>query len=71
MSPKDPHVHIGIYDDTVVGPKVLTYVTKEMRQGTVDLWEYYMYNDEGYPRVDWVGDNRPDTMEIHLVDAIP
>ena len=67
VSPKDPHVHIGIYDDTVVGPKVLTYVTKEMRQGTVDLWEYYLYHDGGYPRVDWVGDNRPDTMEIHLL----
>lgn len=67
-SPIDPTKHVGIYSDTVVGTKVLKYVTDEMRQGYVDLWEYYLdpNNDGGYHRKDWVGEGRPDTMEIHL-----
>jgi len=67
-SPIDPTKHVGIYSDTVVGTKVLKYVTDEMRQGYDDLWEYYLdpNNDGGYHRKDWVGEGRPDTMEIHL-----
>ena len=67
VSPTDQYAHVGIYKDTTVGSKVLKYVTEEMREGTDDLWEYYMLKDGGYPRKDWVGDNRPDTMEIHLL----
>ena len=67
VSPTDPSKHIGIYSDTVVGSKTVQYVTDEMMEGCVDLWEYYVLHDGGYPRVaTWVGDGRPDTMEVHL-----
>ncbi|MBE6513658.1 MAG: hypothetical protein E7Z69_00795 [Thermoplasmata archaeon] len=67
VSPTDSSKHIGIYGDTVVGSKVLQYVTDDMlKEFDNDMWEYYIYNDGGYPRKNWEGPGKPNTMEIHL-----
>ncbi len=66
-SPNDVYLRMNVYDDTVMGSKVLKYVTDSMVENYDDMWDYYMHNDGGYPRIDWVGDDKPETMEIHLL----
>lgn len=69
VSPKDPNKHIGIYADTIVGNKVMKYVTDEMLQGYDDIWDYYFNTMRGtpYERMEWNGDGKePQVMEINL-----
>ena len=66
-SPNDPYQRVNVYDDTIMGNKVLKYVTEDMVKKYSSMWDYYIYNDGGYPRY-WGGtDEPPQTMEIHLL----
>lgn len=70
-SPKDSNKHVGIYQDTVMGSKILKYVTDDMIKEYDDIWNYYEVNNGGYPRIAWPADGskgeKPTTMEIHLM----
>ncbi len=66
-SPTNVNNHVSIYNDTVVDGKVVKFVTASMLSGYDDIFDYYMTNNGGYPRVDWTGNDRPNTMEIHLL----
>ena len=72
VSPSDTNKHVSIYMDTVIGNKVLKYVSEDdVKDYDGSRWDYYYYyyhNSDGpYQRLlDWEGE-KPDTMEIHLL----
>ncbi len=66
-SPTDPMKTLGIYSDTIVGSKVMQYVTDEMLVGYDGLWDYYTNTNKEYKRMEWTGPgSAPEVMEIHL-----
>ena len=71
VSPSDTNKHVSIYLDTTVGNKVLKYVSKEEAKIYGTRWDYYQHyyqeSDGPYQRMPWEGDNKPNTMEIHLL----
>ena len=72
VSPSDANKHVSIYMDTVIGNKVLKYVSDDdVKDYDGSRWNYYYYyyhNSDGpYQRLlNWEGE-KPDTMEIHLL----
>ena len=64
VSPIDDNLRVSIYEDTVVGNKVLKLVTDSQIEQFGSLWNYYVHNNGGYPRVDNGG---PDMLEINLL----